>query len=198
MAVRAPPARELQVDAVLDGTMHRADDRLRVNMTLVRVSDGAVLWSRTFNTGFADVFAVEDEIATDVVSELRLSLTQAERSRLTKHHTSHPEAYTYYLKGIVPFSTASGDSIDAVKAGIALLERAVQIDPNFALAHAQLAWGEMFVATLRGDVAAFGRARAALARADALDPNLAESHVVRHLLLWSGFSGTRSWNRSTP
>ena len=64
-------ARELQVDAVLDGTLQRAGDRLRVNMTLVRVSDGATLWSRTFNTAFAHVFAIEDEIATGVVSELR-------------------------------------------------------------------------------------------------------------------------------
>ena len=57
-------ARELQVDAVLDGTLQRAGDRLRVNMTLVRVSDGVTMWSRTFNTAFADVFAIEDEIAT--------------------------------------------------------------------------------------------------------------------------------------
>jgi serine/threonine protein kinase/tetratricopeptide (TPR) repeat protein len=185
-------ARELQVEAVLDGTMHRAGDRLRVNMTLVRVGDGATLWSQTFNTVFADVFAVEDEIATGVVSQLRVSLSQAQRLRLTKHHTSSPEAYEYYLKGVATFTStgpAAANIIGNSKAGIALLERAVAIDPEFALAHAQLAWGEMFVATTSGDVAAFSRARAALARADALDHNLAESHVVRHLLLWSGFSG---------
>jgi TolB-like protein len=187
-------ARELQVDAVLDGTMHRAGDRLRVNMTLVRVSDGATLWSQTFNTVFADVFAVEDEIATGVVSQLRMGLSQAERMRLSKHHTSSPEAYEYYLKGVATFTStgaASPNVVGNAKAGIALLERAVAIDPDFALAHAQLAWGEMFVATTSGDVAAFARARAALARADALDPNLAESHVVRYLLLWSGFSDYR-------
>jgi non-specific serine/threonine protein kinase len=184
-------ARELQVDAVLDGTMHRSGDRLRVNMTLVRVSDGTTLWSQTFNTAFADVFAVEDEIATSVTSQLRLSLSQAERSRLTKHHTSHPDAYEHYLKGVATFTSvgpASPTVIGNVKDGIALLERAVAIDPNYALAHAQLAWGEMWVATATGDVAAFARARAALARANALDSNLAESHVVRHLILWSGFS----------
>ena len=86
-------AREPQVDAVLDGTLQRAGDRLRVNMTLVRVSDGVTMWSRTFNTAFADVFAIEDEIATGVVSELRASLSQPDRMRLTKHHTSSPEAY---------------------------------------------------------------------------------------------------------
>lgn len=59
-------------------------------MTLVRASDGATMWSQTFNTAFANVFDVEDEIATCVVSKLRVGLSQAERMRLTKHHTSKP------------------------------------------------------------------------------------------------------------
>ena len=184
-------ARELQVDAVLDGTMHRSGERLRVNMTLVRVSDGATLWSQSFDTNFADVFAVEDQIATSVVAQLRLRLSQAEQMRLIKHHTSSPEAYEYYLKGVATFSTvgsASPTVIGNIRSGIALLGRAVAIDPSYALAHAQLAWGEMFLATAIGDADAFARARAALTRAHILDPNLAESHLVRHLLLWSGFS----------
>jgi TolB-like protein/Tfp pilus assembly protein PilF len=185
-------ARELQVDVVLDGTLQRAGDRLRVNMTLVRVHDSATLWSKTFNTAFADVFAVEDEIATAVVSELRLRLSQADRMRLTKHHTSSPEAYEYYLKGVATFTTvgsASSNVTGNVDKGIELLERAVAIDPNYALAHAQLAWGAMWLASINGDDVAFARAREALARADALDPNLAESYLVRYNLLMSSFSG---------
>ncbi len=183
-------ARQLQVDAVLDGTMHRVGDRLRVNMTLLRASDGATMWSKSFNTAFADVFAVEDEIATGVVSELRSSLSQAERMRLTKRPTTSPEAYEYYLKGIATFGStgsASADLIGDVEAGITLFQRAVAIDPMFALAHAQIARAEMTVANNRGDRAAFARAQAALARADALDSNLAESHLVRHMMLWSSF-----------
>jgi TolB-like protein len=185
-------ARELQVDVVLDGTLQRAGDRLRVNMLLVRVSDGATLWGKTFNTAFADVFAIEDEIATGVVSELRLSLSQAERMRLTKHHTASPEAYEYYLKGVATFSSvgsASANVTGNVDKGIELLERAVAIDPNYALAHAQLAWGDMWLASINGDEVAFARARKALARAEALDPNLAESYLVRYSVLMSSFSG---------
>ena len=185
-------ARDLQVDAVLDGTLQRSGERLRVNMTLVRVSDGATLWSRTFNTPFADVFAIEDEIATSVVSELRPSLSQSDRMRLTKHYTSSPEAYEYYLKGVSTFSSvgsASANVTGNVDAGVKLLERAVAIDPKYALAFAQLAWGEMWLASINGDTGAFARARDALARADALDPSLAESHVVRYMLLMSNFSG---------
>ncbi len=86
-------ARELRVDAVLDGTVQRAGNRLRINLNLVRVSDGASLWSRSFNTGFNDIFAVEDEIAQQVVGELRPRLTPTEQARLTKRYTSSPEAY---------------------------------------------------------------------------------------------------------
>ena len=166
-------ARELQVDAVLDGTMHRSGERLRVNMTLLRVSDGATLWSQSFDTNFADVFAVEDQIATSVVAQLRLRLSQAEQMRLTKHHTSSPEAYEYYLKGVATFSTvgsASPNVIGNIRNGIVLLERAVAIDPSYALAHAQLAWGKMFLATAIGDADAFARARAALDPAHTLPP----------------------------
>jgi adenylate cyclase len=161
-------------------------------MTLLRVSDGVRLWGQTFNTSFADVFAMEDQIATSVVAQLRLNLSRAERMRLTKHHTSSPEAYEYYLKGVATFSSigpASPNVIGNLEAGIKLLERAVAIDPTYAIAYAQLAWGEMFVATIKGDAKTFARARDALARADALDSNLAESHVARNLLLMSNFSG---------
>ena len=85
--------------------------------------------------------------------------------------------------------SASANVTGNVDAGVKLLERAVAIDPNYALAHAQLAWGAMWLACIRGDDVAFARAREALARAEALDPNLAESHVVRNMLLMSSFSG---------
>ena len=85
--------------------------------------------------------------------------------------------------------SASANVTGNVDAGIKLLERAVAIDPNYALAHAQLAWGAMWLASINADDVAFARAREALARAEALDPNLAESHVVRNMLLMSSFSG---------
>jgi TolB-like protein len=138
-------ARELSVDAVLDGTVQRAADRLRINLNLVRVSDGASLWSRSFNTDFKDIFAVEDEIAQQVVGELRLRLTAAEQARLAKRYTASPEAYEYYVKGVRTFGTVGGafpiTVLDEVETGLKMLERAVEIDPGYALAHAQLAWG---------------------------------------------------------
>jgi len=77
--------------------------------------------------------------------------------------------HEYYLKGVATFSSvgsASANVTGHVDAGIKLLERAVAIDPNYALAHAQLAWGEMWLATINGDAVAFARGHEALARAD--------------------------------
>jgi TolB-like protein/Tfp pilus assembly protein PilF len=186
-------ASDLQVDAVLDGTVQRAGDRLRVNLTLLRAGDGTTLWSETFNVEFKDVFALEDEIAAGVVSQLRLRLSADERMRLTKHHTASPEAYEYYLKGVATFGStgaASPTPVGNVEAGVKLLEEAVRIDPKYALAHAQLAWAYAWRGTLGSDGKEWVmRARNALDRAEALDPDLAESHVVRHLLLWSGYEG---------
>ena len=187
-------AGDLLVDAVLDGTVQRAGDRLRVNMTLLRTGDGTALWSETFNVEFKDVFALEDEIAAGVVSQLRLRLSANERLRLTKHHTSSPEAYEYYLKGVATFGStgpASPTVTGNIEEGVKLLEEAVRIDPKYALAHAQLAWACAWRGIVgNSDGAAWvARAREALGRAEALDPDLAESHVVRHLLLWSGYEG---------
>jgi TolB-like protein/Tfp pilus assembly protein PilF len=184
---------ELKADAVLDGTVQRSGDRLRVNITLLRASDGASLWSESFNTSYQEIFAVEDEISQQVVSRLRVRLSPTEQARLNRHYTSSPEAYEYYLKGIRTFSTVAGaaPSITGdVETGLKLLERAIEIDPGYALAHAQMAWGYTWLGlfTNAGPVW-IERARQALARADGLDPSLAESHVVRHLLLWSWFEG---------
>jgi len=184
---------ELQADAVLDGTIQRSAGHVRVNVSLFRVRDGAALWSDTFNVSVDDLFAVEDEISQRVVSQLRLQLSAAERLRLTKHHTSNPQAYEYYLRGVATFGTvgpASPTLTGDVKAGLPMLEEAVKLDPNYAVAYAQLAWAYTWLGlTEENGPMWIERARGALARADALEPNLAETHVVRHLLLWSGFEG---------
>jgi DNA-binding winged helix-turn-helix (wHTH) protein/TolB-like protein len=188
-------ATELQVDAVLDGTLQRSGDRLRVNVSLFRVRDSVALWSRTFNVGFKDVFAVEDAIAESIVSQLRLQLSATERLRLTRHQTRSPEAYEYYLKGVATFNTggpASPTVIGDVETGARMLEQAVSIDPDYAVAHARLAFAYTQVALYSNAASPsaqmwIDRASATLARADALDSHLAESHIVRHMILRSAY-----------
>jgi serine/threonine-protein kinase len=186
-------AAELDVDAILEGTFQQSGDRLRVTMRLLRAGDGASLWSETFNAATQDIFAVEDDISQRVASQLRLQLSAAERMRLTKHHTSSPEAYEYYLKGVATFGTVGGATATVtgdLESGVKMFEQAVKIDPQYALAHAQLAWALSWRGLNSNDGGPWiERARAALTTADRLDPNLAESHVVRSLLLWSAYEG---------
>ena len=186
-------ASELKVDAVLDGSFQRAGDRLRINMTLLRAGDGVALWSETFNASVQDIFTVEDEISQRVVSQLRLRLSPEERLRLTKHHTSSPEAYEYYLKGVATFATVGGASTGVagdLESGVKMFEQAVAIDPKYALAYAQMAWALTFRGLNANDGRPWiDRARSALETAQKLDPGLAESHVVESLLLWSAYEG---------
>ncbi|HYX40233.1 MAG TPA: protein kinase, partial [Pyrinomonadaceae bacterium] len=96
-------ARQLNVDAVLEGSVQRADDRLRVSINLLRTSDGVSLWAESFDMRMTDIFTIQDTVAQQVASRLRLQLDPSQQARLTKRYTSNPIAYEYYLKGVYTF-----------------------------------------------------------------------------------------------
>jgi DNA-binding winged helix-turn-helix (wHTH) protein/TolB-like protein len=93
-------ARELQADAVLDGTYLRVGNQLRITVNLLRVSDGASLWAEKFDQQFTDIFAIQDRVSQQVAQRLWLKLSPSEQTRLTKRHTSNPAAYNYYAKAM--------------------------------------------------------------------------------------------------
>jgi tetratricopeptide (TPR) repeat protein len=179
------------VDSVLDGTIQRSGDRLRVNVNLLRVRDGVSLWSDTFNVSAADIFATQDEIAQQVVSGLRLKLDMAEAARLAKHYTSSPEAFDFYVRGMRALDrrTFKADP-EPLNLAIAMFTKAIEADPKYALAHAQLAYTYAWMALFADPNPSWvERAKASLARAEALDPQLAESHLTRYELAWSAYEG---------
>ncbi|MGH9794052.1 MAG: protein kinase domain-containing protein [Candidatus Acidiferrales bacterium] len=184
-------ARQLRVDSVLDGTVQRSGDQIRINVNLLRTSDGASLWSATLNESFTDIFAVQDQIAQRVAEGLRGRLTAAEQARLTKRHTSNPEAYEYFLRGEEHFDKRSTTGKTEIEAAIRMYQRAIELDPNYALAHAQLGYALTWMALFSepDEPAWRTRAETALQRAEALDASLAETHVVRHELFWSIYGG---------
>ena len=184
-------ARQLRVDSVLDGTIQRSGDRIRINVNLLRTSDGASLWSATLNERFTDIFAVQDQIAQRVAEGLRGRLTAAEQARLSKRHTSNPEAYEYFLRGEEHFDKRSTTGKTEIEAAIQMYQRAIELDPNYALAHAQLGYALTWMALFAEPDEPSWRTRAetALQRAEALDASLAETHVVRHELHWSIYGG---------
>lgn len=171
--------RQLKVDSVLDGTVQRAGDRLRVNLNLLRVSDGASLWSESFDPNYTDILKMQDEVAQRVAARLRLKLRPQ-----TQISSVSPEAYDLYLRAKYHAGLQNEPENEAA---IALLERAVQIDPNFAAAYAELAneYRNMAFALKPQEREWEEKASSATERALLLNPDLAEAHVARGLLLWS-------------
>ncbi|HYU32256.1 MAG TPA: winged helix-turn-helix domain-containing protein [Thermoanaerobaculia bacterium] len=191
---REPAAvgRLLQVDAVLDGTIRRAGDWLRIGVQLVSVRDDAPLWATQFDARAADLFALEDKISQELAEELRLRLSRQERDRLTRSATRHPEAYDAYLRGRYFWNRRT---FEGLSKGIELFRRAIDLDPDFALAYAGLADCRVLL-SLHGAVAprdAFPPAIAAAERALELDDSLAEAHTS---LAYARFMYERRWEEA--
>lgn len=176
-------AKQLGVDSVLEGTLQRAKDRLRVNVNLLRTSDGASLWTHSFDLRADDIFTIQDTISQQVASRLQLKLDAEQQARLGKRYTSDPEAYEQYVKGLTYLervTTAIGDR-DAIDAAIAHFKKAVEIDPKYALAYAALGDAYMWKANFTDpdNNVWVGLAQQALSQAETLDPLLAEIHAAR-------------------
>jgi eukaryotic-like serine/threonine-protein kinase len=184
-------AKQLGVDSVLEGSFQRADDRLRVNVNLLRCDDGKSLWSDSFDIRMADIFTMQDTVAQQVASQLRLQLDASQRAELTKHYTSNPVAYELYLKGVYNFDQRMRDPAQLLDRTISFYKKAIEADPNFALAHAQLAYAYTVLAVFLEPTQPswVEHAKEEISRAEALDPLLAETHLARFQLLYSEFEG---------
>ena len=187
-------AKQLGVDSVLEGSLQRAGDRLRVSVNLLRSRDGASLWTDSFELPMSDIFTIQDTVAQQVASRLRLQLDASQQAQLTKRYTSNPIAYEFYLKGAFTFDqriSAAGGAAQQLKIAIDLYKKAIEADPNFALAHAQLAYcyARLAVFLEPTQPAWVERAREEIKRAQELDPQLAETHLARFQLLYSEFEG---------
>ena len=184
-------ARQLNADAVLEGSVQRAGDRLRVSVNLLRAHDGASLWADSFDMGMTDIFTIQDTVARQVSSRLRLKLDPSQPTRLTKRHTDNPLAYDFYLRGLYNFDQRMTLADTQMESTIAFFKQAIDADPGFAAAHAQLAYAYAIKAVFQNptEVVWAEHARAEIARAQALDPQLAEIELARWQLLFSRYEG---------
>ncbi len=140
--------RELEVEAVLEGSVRRAGNRLRITAQLINVADGFHLWSERFDRDLADVFAIQDEIARAIVDKLEVKLLGKEKGTFVKRHTADPEAYTLYLKGRSSLQMLTEEGF---RRSVDYLEGAAAKDQDFALPLAGLStlyyarsyWGKM-------------------------------------------------------
>jgi DNA-binding winged helix-turn-helix (wHTH) protein/TolB-like protein/Tfp pilus assembly protein PilF len=178
--------RELGVEAVVEGHMHRAGDRIRMTVRLLRVADGKQLWAGQFDERFTDIFSVQDVISGKVTGELALELTGDERVRMARHDTSDAEAYDLYLKGRFFMDLAQPQR------AIEAFEAAVQRDADFAAAHAGLAdiYSRLPIATDGASREPIVKARASALRALELDDRLAAGHAA---LGWIRFYHDWDW-----
>jgi TolB-like protein/DNA-binding winged helix-turn-helix (wHTH) protein/Tfp pilus assembly protein PilF len=128
--------RELGVQHVLEGSVRRADDQVRINVQLVDAATGRQQWAERYDGSFADTFGLQDQVANAVIAALALELTPHERVAIGQHQTSVPEAYEAFLRGWELYQRTTPQ--DFIKA-IPHFERAIELDPGYGRAHAALA-----------------------------------------------------------
>ena len=199
--------RILNVATVLEGSVRKSGNRVRISVQLVKVFDGYQLWSETYDRMLDDIFAVQDDIAQSVVKELRTALmggaaspspssmqyvtsdVASEIAHATSTRSDNPEAQRLCLQARFYFNKRRPDD---VRRGVEFCEQAIALDPNYADAHARLAHGLLHKAfyggamTLEGAtvLADLRKARVAVEAALALDPTLAMPHAVQSWVAW--------------
>jgi DNA-binding winged helix-turn-helix (wHTH) protein/TolB-like protein/Flp pilus assembly protein TadD len=173
--------RRLGVEAVLDGTVQHEAGNIRVTVQLLRVGDGAVLWSGKFDEKFTGVFALQDSISQDVAAALAWNLSAAERKLLTKHQTDNPEAHRAYLKGRYLWNKRTGPDLEQA---IKYFQEAIDLDPTYGLAYSSLAdcYAVLSYYTNHPFDETFPRAKALAEKALEIDSDLAEPHATLGLV----------------
>ena len=175
-------ARELGVGTVLEGSVRRAGDRVRITAQLIEADSDSHLWSETYDREMKDVFAIQDDIAQSIVKALQVTLSPQERRAMQSVATSDPEAYDYYLRGRnYMYSMARRDYEHAIR----MFDQAIKLDSKYALAYAGLAdaYSHMYryVEATADNVE---KANRASEQAVVLDRDSAEAHASRGLALF--------------
>lgn len=187
--------RQLNVKTLLEGSVRKAGNRLRITAQLINATDGDHLWSQTFDREMQDVFAIQDEITREIVNALEMQLVGAGDQPLAKHGTYNPDAYQLYLQGRYHFNKFTGDGF---KRCIECCKKALEIEPNYALAYAALSlsfqygwfYGHL---SFEEKLAAIGVHDLFAEKAVELDPNLAETQTALAIVR---FWNERNWLRA--
>lgn len=167
---------ELGVDAVLEGSVRRSGNTVRVSTQLIRVSDDSHLWSKTFDQEVQDVFAIQEQIAQATADTLKLKLGTSPTSAVANPPTEDPEAYELYLRGRFFWNQRSPEGFEKA---MGYFEQAIDLDPNYARAYAGLAdtYSLMVNYGQLPPEEGFGKAKEMVHKALSLDESLAEAHT---------------------
>jgi len=177
-------ARELNVDAVLEGAVLRSGNRVRVTTQLVEASTGRHIWAQSYERDLGDVLALQDELARAVANEVRIKVSPEARTRLANARAINPEAYEAYLKGRHESNNWTGEHLQK---SVEYLEQAVRKDPGYAPAWAALSdsYGLLSMFDFLPPEIGLERSKTAALRALELDDTLSEAHVsLANARLW--------------
>jgi TolB-like protein/tetratricopeptide (TPR) repeat protein len=176
-------AKQLGVAHVLEGSVQKANDQIRVNVQLINALTDTHLWAETFDRKLTDIFAVESEIAKTITDTLQAKLSGSEQHAIAARPTENTEAHQLYLKGRFFWNKRTANDL---KKSIEYFEQAIAADPNYALAYAGIAdayvWLPGYTAGTPRDC--YPKAKAAATKALQLDDTLAEAHTTLALAIW--------------
>ena len=184
-------ASQLGVAHILEGSVQKSGDAVRVNVQLIKAGNDSHLWADTFDRKLTDVFSVESEIAKSIADTLKAKLTDSEEHAISARPTENTKAHQFYLKGRYFWNKRTGPDLQTA---IDYFKQAIEQDPNYALAYAGLADSHVLLpyfgaGTLQQSIPP---ANAAAQKALELDPTLAEPHSTLGLILYYAFDFSQS------
>jgi serine/threonine protein kinase/Tfp pilus assembly protein PilF len=182
----------LNVKTVLEGSVRKAGDRLRITAQLINVTDGFHLWSGKYDRKLEDIFAIQDEISLAIVDKLKVKLLGQERTALFRRHTVDQEAHNLYLKGLYFWNRRLEGGM---RKAMEFFQQAIEKDPDYALAHVGIA--DVYNITgffgFLSPAEAFPKAKASADKALAIDNTLGEAYTS---LAWATFCYDWDWSSS--
>ncbi|HEX8136070.1 MAG TPA: winged helix-turn-helix domain-containing protein [Pyrinomonadaceae bacterium] len=192
---------DLGVDVVLDGTVQRSGDRIRVTVQLIGVADGKTLWSEVYDEPFRDIFEVQDVISEHVAESLKPDLSGEEKAQIAKRYTQNMEAYEAYVRGLYFWNKRSEEGLEKA---IQYFQQAVERDPGFSLAYAGLADAYGLIGYFGYKLLSFDeahtKAKSAATRALELDETLSEAHtamaMIKEIYEWDKTGAEREHRRA--
>jgi TolB-like protein/Tfp pilus assembly protein PilF len=176
-------AQQLGVAHLLEGSVQKVNDQVRINVQLIKAANEAHLWAEVYDRKLTDIFAVESEIAKTIADTLQAKLTGSEQHVIAARPTENTEAHQLYLKGRFFWNKRTGNDL---KKSLDYFQQAIAIDPNYALAYAGLADAYVFLPGYNAGTPrdCYPKAVAAAKRALELDNTLAEAHTSLALAIW--------------
>lgn len=184
--------KELNVDAIVEGSIFQAGNRVRITAQLIHASTDQHLWADRYERDLADILALQNDVASAIAKEVQVQLAPNEALQLTSAQQVNPTAYEAYLRGL-NYANAF-ITPDNLKMAVTMFEKAVDLDPQFATAYAELSKSNSFLyLTIDHSPERLAQAKKALDRAFELDPELAEGH---HALASYYYFGFRDYERA--